>query len=124
MDLGTSQQLLDVHGAGAQRSDQKNGTPSSLPVGFGPQGDVQSIYNYARWVRNGAEFVEGAGSGADASAPPPAGNQPSGSDGQPPAGDSPPQEATNIPTYHTGAESRLKKSCSCFSISILAWANR
>ncbi len=53
MNMGTGQQLLDVHGAGAQRSDLKSGNPDSLPVGFGPQGDVQSIYNYARCVRSG-----------------------------------------------------------------------
>ncbi|MEW6029097.1 MAG: DUF1566 domain-containing protein [Chloroflexota bacterium] len=45
--------MLDVHGAGAQRSDLKSGDPASLPIGQGPQGDVQSIYNYARCVRGG-----------------------------------------------------------------------
>jgi len=46
-------QLMDVHGAGAQRSDLKSGDPRTLPIGFGPQGDVQSIYNYARCVTGG-----------------------------------------------------------------------
>ncbi len=54
MEFRGSQQLLDVHGAGAQRSDQKSGDPDALPVGFGPQGDVQSIENYVRCVRGGA----------------------------------------------------------------------
>lgn len=45
--------MMDVHGAGAQRSDQKSGDPSQLPVGEGPQGDVQSIYNLARCARGG-----------------------------------------------------------------------
>ncbi len=45
-------QLLDVHGAGAQRSDPKTGNPEDYPYGFGPQGDVRRIYNFARCVRN------------------------------------------------------------------------
>ena len=44
--------LLDVHGAGAQRSDFKTGDPASFPYGHGPQGDVIRIYNYVRLVRN------------------------------------------------------------------------
>jgi hypothetical protein len=43
--------LLDVHGAGAQRSDPKTGNPASFPHGRGPQGDVIRIYNYVRCVR-------------------------------------------------------------------------
>jgi hypothetical protein len=46
--------LMDVHGAGAQRSDPKSGDPSTLPKGHGPQGDVQRIYNFARCVRGGS----------------------------------------------------------------------
>jgi hypothetical protein len=45
--------LLDVHGAGAQRSDPKDGDPANWPTGNGPQGDVVRIYNYARCVRDG-----------------------------------------------------------------------
>ncbi|MFC1991686.1 DUF1566 domain-containing protein [Chloroflexota bacterium] len=45
-------QLLDIHGAGAQRSDPKIGNPEDYPYGFGPQGDVRRIYNYVRCVRN------------------------------------------------------------------------
>ncbi len=45
--------LLDVHGAGAQRSDPKQGDPNNYPHGFGPQGDVIRIYNYVRLVRGG-----------------------------------------------------------------------
>ncbi len=52
MDLGSGLQLYDVHGAGAQRSDQKSGDPATLPVGAGPQGDTQSIYNLVRCVRD------------------------------------------------------------------------
>jgi hypothetical protein len=43
--------LMDVHGAGAQRSDPKSGDPNNYPYGFGPQGDVIRIYNYVRLVR-------------------------------------------------------------------------
>ncbi len=45
--------LMDVHGAGAQRSDPKQGDPENFPHGFGPQGDVIRIYNYVRLVRGG-----------------------------------------------------------------------
>jgi len=48
-----SWQVLDVHGAGAQRSDPKNGDPASYPHGRGPQGDVIRIYNFVRLVRGG-----------------------------------------------------------------------
>ncbi|HEY5621478.1 MAG TPA: DUF1566 domain-containing protein [Pontiella sp.] len=44
---------MDVHGAGAQRSDPKSGDESELPKGHGPQGDVQRINNYVRLVRGG-----------------------------------------------------------------------
>ena len=43
--------LLDVHGAGAQRSDPKQGNPADYPQGMGPQGDVRRIYNLVRLVR-------------------------------------------------------------------------
>lgn len=43
--------LLDVHGAGAQRSDPKAGDPQQFPHGRGPQGDVIRIDNYVRLVR-------------------------------------------------------------------------
>jgi hypothetical protein len=44
---------MNVHGAGAQRSDPKSGDPKS-PMwvqGRGPQGGEVRIYNYARAVR-------------------------------------------------------------------------
>jgi hypothetical protein len=45
---------MNVHGAGAQRSDPKSGDPKSQTWvnGLGPQGDEIRIYNYARAVRN------------------------------------------------------------------------
>ncbi len=48
---GSTAQLMDVHGAGAQRSDPKVGNPADWPTGHGPQGDVIRIYNYVRLVR-------------------------------------------------------------------------
>jgi len=44
--------LMDVHGAGAQRSDPKAGDPADYPYGHGPQGDVVYVYNYVRLVRD------------------------------------------------------------------------
>ena len=43
---------LDVHGAGAQRSDPKSGDPADYPTGHGPQGDAIRIYNQVRLVRD------------------------------------------------------------------------
>lgn len=48
---GDNTTLLDVHGAGAQRSDPKVGDSSQFPQGRGPQGDVVRINNYVRMVR-------------------------------------------------------------------------
>lgn len=42
---------MDVHGAGAQRSDPKEGDPADYPRGRGPQGDAIRILNYVRCVR-------------------------------------------------------------------------
>ncbi|EPR68176.1 hypothetical protein ADICYQ_2896 [Cyclobacterium qasimii M12-11B] len=44
--------LMDVHGAGAQRSDPKSGNKQDYPQYFGPQGDVRYVYNYVRSVRD------------------------------------------------------------------------
>ena len=44
--------LMDVHGAGCQRSDPKSGNPADYPQFFGPQGDVRYVYNFVRAVRN------------------------------------------------------------------------
>lgn len=43
---------VDVHGAGAQRSDPKAGDPAEYSEGHGPQGDAIRIYNYVRLVRD------------------------------------------------------------------------
>jgi hypothetical protein len=46
--------LMDVHGAGAQRSDPKSGDPldERWSGGMGPQGDVIRILNHVRAVRS------------------------------------------------------------------------
>ena len=49
--LGYMSDWVDVHGAGAQRSDPKTGDPADFSTGFGPQGDAIRIYNYVRLVR-------------------------------------------------------------------------
>ncbi len=84
---------IDVHGAGAQRSDPKSGDPADYPTGHGPQGDAIRIFNYARCVRGGVAgglFTGGevdplAGSGS---------REPGGQMGQPGGPPrEPPQEA-------------------------------
>ncbi len=45
-------QWIDVHGAGAQRSDPKAGDPDDYPYGRGPQGDNIRIFNFVRCVRD------------------------------------------------------------------------
>ncbi len=46
--------IMDVHGAGAQRSDPKEG---DARLGHGPQGDAQRIQNHVRLVRGGAILI-------------------------------------------------------------------
>jgi hypothetical protein len=51
MDEGVT--IIDVHGAGCQRSDPKSGDAADYPSsGHGPQGDVQRVYNHVRLVRD------------------------------------------------------------------------
>jgi hypothetical protein len=58
--------VIDVHGAGCQRSDPKEGDASEFPSwGNGPQGDVQRVFNHVRLVRNTEQSTgvdEGQGS--------------------------------------------------------------
>ncbi|MCA9909455.1 MAG: DUF1566 domain-containing protein, partial [Anaerolineae bacterium] len=44
---------MDVHGAGAQRSDRKLGVLPGEEQGHGPQGDARRADNYVRCVRGG-----------------------------------------------------------------------
>jgi hypothetical protein len=70
---------MDVHGAGCQRSDPKEGDPAQFPQGRGPQGDAVRILNYVRCVRGGAAVPVKDGpavqapTGPERPAPPPAG---------------------------------------------------
>ena len=50
--MGYMGSWMDVHGAGAQRSDPKIGNPDDYPTGHGPQGDAIRILNYVRLVSN------------------------------------------------------------------------
>ena len=51
MDEGVT--IIDVHGAGCQRSDPKTGEPGDYPSsGHGPQGDVRRVFNHVRIVRD------------------------------------------------------------------------
>ena len=52
---GGEYHYVDVHGAGAQRSDPKTGDPKMFPHGRGPQGDVIRIYDFVRLVRDEAK---------------------------------------------------------------------
>ncbi len=85
---------MDVHGAGAQRSDPKVGNAADYPTGHGPQGDAIRIDNYVRLVRGGVSeqiFVGGTvsstpGTGAPQSGMPSAGGEPGQNGQQPPQG--------------------------------------
>ena len=53
--------LMDVHGAGSQRSDPKSGDASRFPRGRGPQGDVIRINNFVRCVRGSGAKMRATG---------------------------------------------------------------
>jgi hypothetical protein len=55
-----SKELMDVHGAGAQRSDPKSGDNSRFKEGRGPQGDVVRIKNYVRCVSDAFTKINGS----------------------------------------------------------------
>jgi hypothetical protein len=70
---------LDVHGAGAQRSDPKRGSVTSYYLGLdslgnpvygrGPQGDCLRIQNYVRLVRDVAAGIKNQGMAPTPSGP-------------------------------------------------------
>jgi len=93
---------IDVHGAGAQRSDDKSGVPAGEENGHGPQGDARRSYNYVRCVRGGiANPSNGADPSTlmlstDAGSPPQGQNQSGGNNPPPPQNNNqqpPPEEA-------------------------------
>jgi hypothetical protein len=53
-----SGRIMDVHGAGSQRSDPKTGSPMSR----GPQGDMIRVNNYVRCVRGGSATLNNSSS--------------------------------------------------------------
>lgn len=78
-------QWIDVHGAGAQRSDPKTGSSADYPTGHGPQGDAIRVDNYVRCVTDSntaSNLGGGTSSGSSDVAAPPADGQGS----QPPSG--------------------------------------
>jgi hypothetical protein len=51
--------VIDVHGAGCQRSDPKDGDPADYPSwGHGPQGDLRRVFNFVRLVRDADTTTE------------------------------------------------------------------
>ncbi len=63
--------VIDVHGAGCQRSDPKNGDPNDYPSwGHGPQGDVQRVFNYVRLVRDADSQTSAVLPGSDGTGTP------------------------------------------------------
>ncbi len=54
--------VMDVHGAGAQRSDPKSGKAA---IGHGPQGDAQRVESFARCVRGGLVKADSVPPAAD-----------------------------------------------------------
>ena len=79
--------LMDVHGAGAQRSDPKSGDPNDFPQGRGPQGDVIRITNFVRCVRGGVAEPRTSGPAVEMRA---TSRPPSGGDDQDGGGQHPP----------------------------------
>ena len=87
-------QWVDVHGAGAQRSDPKTGSAADWPTGHGPQGDAIRGSNYVRCVTGGIDSDVQVG-GATDNIPITQEQLPVGQtlQGQAPNGGQPPQEA-------------------------------
>lgn len=61
MEVNGASGWMDVHGAGAQRSDPKSGDPANFADGSGPQGDAIRIENAVRCVRGGTVTVQSGG---------------------------------------------------------------
>ena len=84
--------LIDVHGAGAQRSDPKSGDPANFSEGRGSPGqqDQVRIYNSARCVRDGVSVEIFTGGEVDEFSGG-RGQPPGGPQGQPGQGGPPPE---------------------------------
>lgn len=88
---------IDVHGAGAQRSDPKTSVPADEVNGHGPQGDARRALNYVRCVRGG---VANASSGDDPSTL----NLPSGGSQQPQGNGQPQGQEGGQPQGQNGGQ--------------------
>lgn len=96
---------VDVHGAGAQRSDPKLTVSANEVNGFGPQGDARRANNFARCVRGGDVMRVAGDDPSTLTLPIATGAQGQGQPGQgqgQPGQGQPPQEAfaacTGLPT--------------------------
>lgn len=91
---------VDVHGAGAQRSDQKTTLSESYPQGRGPQGDAVRSDNYVRCVRGGVALPSSGDDPATLNLPTSGGAAPQGQQTVPDAnnteGGNPPQGAPDL----------------------------
>jgi Protein of unknown function (DUF1566) len=101
---------MDVHGAGAQRAEDKSGDPSSYPTGHGPQGDAVRIYNYVRCVTGGTENNVQIGGAVD--------NTPLTQD-QPPNGQGPQAQASQqqSPQLASGGQPPQEAINACLGLS-------
>ncbi len=86
---------IDVHGAGAQRSDPKTGNPAKYPTGHGPQGDAIRIDNYVRCVRDGTSGEVVTGGAANQSVG--SSDQLNSNNNQPPSTNTQPAAGTGQP---------------------------
>lgn len=119
--LGYMNAWVDVHGAGAQRSDPKTGSASEYPTGHGPQGDAIRVDNYVRCITGGdvgstpngnpdavrpALNIESAGvQQTQSGGPPSTGNLPVQSGQQPVGKGTPPLESINACSASAQGES-------------------
>lgn len=114
----TCYSLLDVHGAGAQRSDPKRAEGASVigqtcggstAYGLGPQGDAQRGKNFARLVRGG-----GSEGQADAGPLPDAGTSEVAPDAPPPMeGGAGPKSCTQQSDCDAAGACPGAKGCAC-----------
>jgi hypothetical protein len=118
---------MDVHGAGAQRSDEKSGDPSDCPTGRGPQGDAVHIDNYVRCVSGGTSADQNPGSGIAQTGSPsteqaiPAQSQPE-VNASPTQGGAPPQEAIDAclgQTVNSGCTISTPNGCLSGSCTLI-----
>ena len=110
-----NEQWMDVHGAGAQRSDPKAGNPDDYAEGNGPQGDAIRILNFVRCVRDDLQIVNDDAPDGDApDGDAPDGDAPAGDvpDGDEPDGDAPDGDVPDGPvTCVTQSDCEAAQAC-------------